>query len=358
VKINLALVGFGNVARRFVRLLGEREAELAALGLEPVITGIATRRHGALFSSRGIDAVAQADRLERPSTGSGPAAAGVMLEDGVGVAVKDAAAVIARTADLWEPAALVETTVLDIRAGQPAIDHVRAALTAGLHAVTANKGPVAFAARELQALAADRGVSFLFEGAVMDGVPVFNLVRETLPAVRVRGFEGVLNTTTNQILVAIERGEAAEVALARIQAEGIAEADPSLDLDGWDAAAKTAALANVLLDADITPRDVDREGLGADVEARVRDAASRGTRLKLIARAARDGGRVRAEVRLREVDPAGPFGSLAGPANALRLDTDLVGPIVITQLEGSLTATAYALVADLVRIVRGLRGHA
>jgi homoserine dehydrogenase len=187
---------------------------------------------------------------------------------------------------------------------------------------------------------------------------VFNQVRETLPAARVLGFEGVLNTTTNQMLVAIERGEVPETALARMQAEGIAEADPSLDLEGWDAAAKTAALANVLLDAGITPRDVDREGLGADVESRVRGAASRGKRLKLMARAARDGGRVRAEVRLREVDPSGPFGSLDGPANALRLDTDLVGPILITQLEGSLTATAYALVTDLVHVVRGLRGHA
>ena len=351
MKLNLALAGFGNVARRFVRLLREREAELAALGLEPVIVGIATKRHGALFSSRGIDAVEQAARIERGG-------AGVTLDDGIGVPVTDAMAAIARTAELWEPAALVETTVLDITAGRPAIDHVRAALTAGLHVVTANKGPAAFAARELQALAADRGLSFLFEGAVMDGVPVFNLVRETLPAARVLGFEGVLNTTTNQMLVAIERGEAAAAALARMQAEGIAEADPSLDLDGWDAAAKTAALANVLLDAGITPRDVDRDGLGKGVEARVREAAARGKRLKLVARGWRDGGRVRTEVKLREVDRAGPFGSLDGPANALRLDTDLVGPIMITQLEGSLTATAYALVSDLVRVARGLRSHA
>jgi len=349
VKLNLALAGFGNVARRFVRLLREREAELAALGLEPVIVGIATRRHGCLFSSRGIDAVEQAGRLEG---GAG------MIEDGVGIPVRDSLALIGRTADLWEPAALIETTVLDITAGQPAIDHVRAALQAGMHAVTANKGPAAFAARELQALAADRGLSFLFEGAVMDGVPVFNLVRETLPAARVIGFEGVVNTTTNEMLMAVERGETAAGALARMQAEGIAEADPSLDLEGWDAAAKAAALANVLLDAGITPRDVDREGLGPDVEARVRAARDRGMRLKLMARATRDGARVRAEVKLREVEPGGPFGSLAGPANALRIDTDLAGPIVITQLEGSLTATAYALVSDLVRVSRRLQGRA
>ena len=352
MKINLALAGFGNVARRFVRLLREREAELAALGFEPVITGIATRRHGAIFSASGIDAVEQADRLERGGSN-------VMLEDGLAVPVKDALAVIARTSDRWEPSALVETTVLDIIAGEPAITHVRAALTAGMHVVTANKGPAAFAARELLALAEDRGVSFLFEGAVMDGVPIFNLVRETLPAARVTGFEGVVNTTTNQMLVAIERGESAAAALARMQAEGIAEADPSLDLEGWDAAAKTAALANVLLDAGITPRDVDREGLGADIEARVRDAAARGRRLKLVASASRDAaGSVRASVKLREVARESPFGSLDGPANALRLDTDLAGPITITQLEGSLTATAYALVSDLVRVARRLQGRA
>lgn len=353
MKLNLALAGFGNVGRRFVRLLREREAELAALGLEPVIVGIATKRHGAIFSSRGIDAVEQADRID--------SASGVMLDDGMAVPVKDALAMIAKTGDLWEPGVLVETTVLDIAAGRPAIDHVRAALTAGLHVVTANKGPVAFAGRELRRLADDRGVAFLFEGAVMDGIPVFNLVRETLPAVRVHGFEGVLNTTTNQMLVAIERGESAAAALARMQAEGIAEADPSLDLDGWDAAAKTAALANVLLDTPgpgITPHDVDREGLGQDVETRVREAIARGSRLKLIAAARNEGGRVRAEVKLREVSPAGPFGSLDGPANAIRIDTDLAGPIVITQLEGSLTATAYALVSDLVGIARRLQGRA
>lgn len=348
MKINLALAGFGNVARRFVRLLGEKEAELAALGLEPVIVGIATRRHGAIFSARGIDAVEQADRLERGFT---------ELGDGVAVPVKDTFAMIARTSELWQAAALVETTVLDITAGQPAIDHVRAAIHGGLHVVTANKGPAAFAARALRHEADDRGVSFLFEGAVMDGVPVFNLVRETLPAARVIGFEGVVNTTTNQILVAIERGERAEDALKRMQDEGVAEADPSLDLEGWDAAAKTAALANVLLDAGITPRDVDREGLGRDVDARVRGAAQRGTRLKLVAAARRDGARVHAEVKLREVDPSGPFGSLDGPANAIRIDTDVVGPIVITQLEGSLTATAYALVSDLARVAQRLQGR-
>ena len=124
--------------------------------------------------------------------------------------------------------------------------------------MTANKGPVAFAYDRLRAEAAAAGVSFLFEGAVMDGVPIFNMVRETLPCVRITGFEGVVNTTTNHILTEMERGASFASALAKMQADGIAEADPSLDVDGWDAAAKTAALANVLMGAQITPHDVMR----------------------------------------------------------------------------------------------------
>ena len=142
---------------------------------------------------------------------------------------------------------VVETTVLDIDRGEPAIAHVRASLEGLAHVVTANKGPAAFAYDELEALAESVDRVFLFEGAVMDGVPVFNLVRETMPAVTIEGFRGVINTTCNYVLAEMERGMPFDDAMAEMQARGIAEADPSLDIDGWDAAAKTAALVNVLM---------------------------------------------------------------------------------------------------------------
>ena len=119
----------------------------------------------------------------------------------------------------------------------------------------------------------------------MDGIPVFNLVRETLPAVDIVGFRGVVNSTTNHILTALEDGEAFAPALARMQAEGIAEADPSLDVDGWDAAAKTAALANVLMDARMTPHDVDRTGIGEHTGDAARRAMAARRRLRLVASA-------------------------------------------------------------------------
>jgi homoserine dehydrogenase len=345
VQADLVLVGFGNVARRFVRLLDERRDRLAAdEDLTCRVVGISTRRHGRAWNSSGLPAsVLPPGSLPSPDDRS---------EDGS----PDSFEMIRRLGESRaDMRVVVETTTLDIAAGQPAIDHVRAAIAAGVHVVTANKGPAAFAYEPLRAEAAAAGVSFLFEGAVMDGVPVFNLVRETLPALTVRGFRGVVNSTTNHILSALEDGEPFGPALARMQAAGIAEADASLDLDGWDAAAKTAALANVLMDARITPHAVDRTGISEASERAVRSALERGFRLRLVAAAHRTtAGTVQATVRPIEVGGGDLLAGLRGQANALVLDTDLLGEIAICQMDGSLTHTAYALLSDLVAIRRRL----
>ena len=251
---------------------------------------------------------------------------------------------------------VVETTTLDIAGGEPAISHVHAAIAAGCHVVTANKGPVAFAFNALRDAAAAAGVWFLFEGAVMDGVPVFNMVRETMPCVQIRGFEGVVNTTTNHILTEMERGAAFGDALAKMQADGIAEADPSLDVDGWDAAAKTAALANVLMGAAITPHDVARTGISEASGELARIALTRDRRIKLVASAHRSAdGTVSARVEPRELSRDHLLAGLDGDANALILDTDLLGPIAICQLSSGLTQTAYAVLTDLISIARSHR---
>lgn len=340
MRADLALVGFGNVARRFARLIEERRDWLSLdYDLECRVVGIATKRHGAAFKASGLDAVGLADALDNGGT----------LDDGGA----DAFEVIRGLSQSECPLkVLIESTTLDIEAGQPAIDHVRAALQAGCHAVTANKGPAAFAYEELSALAADRGRSFLFEGAVMDGVPIFNLVRETLPAVEITGFRGVINSTTNHILSALEDGEGFDAALERMQGLGIAEADPSLDVDGWDAAAKTAALANVLLRARMTPQAVEREGIGPGTARVAMAAKARGNRVRLVASARTGPDGVATSVRPVELPETDLLAGLRGMANALVLQTDLLGEIVVSQLSGSLTQTAYALLSDLVTIRR------
>jgi homoserine dehydrogenase len=245
--------------------------------------------------------------------------------------------------------------VLDIREGEPARSHVRAALEGGAHVVTVNKGPAAFAYHELAALARVRGREFLSEGAVMDGIPVLNLVRETLPGIRVEGFRGVVNSTTNHILTALTRGETFDAALARMQAEGIAEADPALDIDGWDAAAKTAILMNVLMDARVTPHDVERQGIRGVSADDVRAAAADGERLRLVASAGWRNGAIRGRVHVERVPADDPLGALEGQQNALLIRTDRLGEIGILQREGGLTQTAYAVVSDLATVMGRLK---
>ena len=339
MRISLLLVGYGNVARRFVQLLDESRDSLDALGLEPVIAGIVTR-HGGVFDNAGL--------IRNPMPGEG-------LQPQSESTAQWIESHVPRISDIC---VVVETTTLDVLSGEPALSHVRAALAAGAHVITANKGPAAFAAAELLAAAETRGLSFLFEGAVMDGIPVFNLVRDTCPAVTVRGFRGVINSTTNHIITALERDEPFDTALARMQRDGVAEADASLDLDGWDAAAKTAALANVWLDARTTPRQIRREGIDGSTGARAKAALANGRRLKLVAWATLaqgTAGKTDSAVELQELAPDDPLGILDGQGNALEIDTWPLGRIVITQRDGGLEKTAQALVSDLVTAARRAR---
>lgn len=156
---------------------------------------------------------------------------------------------------------LFEATSLNAKTGQPGIDHIRAALQLGAHAITANKGPVVHAYEELRDLAAKHGRAFLFESTVMDGVPIFSSFRENLPLIEVTGFRGILNSTTNVIVSGMEEGLSFEESLKRAQEIGVAETDPTDDIEGWDAAVKVAALVRVVMQAPIAVDKIDRHGI-------------------------------------------------------------------------------------------------
>ncbi|MBI2833158.1 MAG: homoserine dehydrogenase [Acidobacteria bacterium] len=352
VALDLALVGFGNVARRFVRLLQERADGLRSdPGVDVRVIGISTRRHGAALALDGLDAIAAADAVERGGALQRFHDEGAGLPAGTIAFINRAASAHRHSA---RELVMVETTVLDINAGQPAIDHVRAAFASGAHVVTANKGPVAFAYRELAQMADAAGVEFRFESAVMDGIPVFNLARETLPGATVRGFRGVINSTTNYILTAMEEGRSFDEALRDMQADGVAEADASLDLDGWDAAAKVAALANVLMDARITPGDVRRTGIRGVRAEDVREARARGRRVKLVASAARRDETVIGRVEPVDIPSDDVLANLPGMSNAVVLETDVLGRLAVIEIDCGLTQTAYGLLSDLLGVATGL----
>lgn len=350
--LDLILVGFGRVGRALVRLLDERAAVLRTRhDLAWRIIGVATLNHGTVFDPAGLSGSTLLERYGR----------GLLLDaaERAPLTVRELLERARVRVPRGHTPVMVETTPLDVHhGGEPATGHVRAALEAGLHVVTANKGPVAFAYRELRALAARVGRRFLFEGAVMDGIPVFSFVRETLPAVEIRGFRAILNTTTQYILCAMERGESFERALQCMQEQGFTEADPSHDLEGWDAAAKTAALVNVLLDGSATPLTIAREGIRGVGPMHLAEAVARGCRLRMVASAAREWGAPVGRVRLEELAADDPLAGLKDTQNAIMFDTDLLGRVGVMQLESGLVQTAYALVADLVACAKGAPNQA
>ena len=245
---------------------------------------------------------------------------------------------------------LFEATSLNVETGQPAIDHIRAALEHGAHAITANKGPIVHAYRELRDLAAKQGKRFLFESTVMDGVPIFSLF-DQLPAIHLQGFHGILNSTTNVILSEMEQGLSFEDALKKAQQLGIAETDATHDIEGWDAAVKTAALVTVLMDVPIRLDEVDREGIRDLTPKALRNARRDGWPFKLVCRAQRTSDGVKASVKPEKILSTQPMARITGTSSYIYFETDIFPGLAITEENPGLYATAYGLLADFVRAV-------
>jgi homoserine dehydrogenase len=343
--MRVLILGFGNVGRRLAEILTERASYPGLDGLDVSVVGITTGSRGAVVNPAGLN-------LGRVLAWHGSHGS----FDGFSHASAMTSAEALKTLD-YDVA--VEMTPLDIRGqGAAAIGHVWAALSRGRHVVTCNKGPLAWAWRPLRDLARERGVSFLYETTVMDGVPVFNLAQSCLRGNTILRIEGILNSTTNFVLCEMERGLSLQAAVAGAQRLGVAEADPSDDLDGWDAAVKVSALANVLLDAELPPEAVERESLSAVSAQRIEDALTREHRLKVVCEAFRVGSpgesRVIGRVRVREIPVSDPFALVEGTGSILRFTTDILGSIVLTEEDPDLSTTAYGVISDLLRLQEDL----
>jgi len=337
----VALLGFGNVGRALAQLLLRKTDELRSrYGLEVVVTGIATGRHGMALNPRGID-LTQALELAQQGRDLRALSTEPPPTDSLDFVRRVAADV------------LFENTPVNYETGEPAISHLRLALERGMHAITANKGPVVHAFHELRHLARCQNRRFLFESAVMDGAPVFALYEATLPAAQVRAFRGILNSTTNLILTRMEEhGETLEQAVAYAQRIGIAETDPSGDIDGWDAAIKVAALVTVFMDQPCKPQQVQRTGIRHLTLDDIRAAAAQGKRWKLVCSARRTAdGRIEARVEPQLVGPESPLYGVMGTSSIVEMETDVLGRLALREDDPTPHTTAYGLLADFLRAV-------
>ena len=324
--LRLALLGYGTVGRALHALLEQQRTELSAeYGITFMFTAVASRSTGWMASAAGLD-----DNL-----------AG-------GAACSDIQAWLAESgADV-----VFEAIALEPHTGEPALGYLADALRFGAHAISANKGPVVHGYRTLSALASASGRAYRFESAVMDGAPLFSLVRNCLPLSGLTAVRGVFTSTATIVLEAVERGGSMAEGVAHAQALGIAEADPSYDVDGWDSAVKLCAVANVLLGADLRPGDVERTGIGSLSEEAIRSARTEGAAWRLVGEVRRDSdGTVRARVAPERLTPADAMGLVTGTTLVTHLEAEVFpGGLTITSRDPDPTTTAYGMLADFVSV--------
>jgi homoserine dehydrogenase len=334
----LALLGFGNVGRAFARLLQRKENELETkYGINFIVTGIATGHHGIAVDADGLDLNQAVELVER----------GQSLSLITQLPITDSLDFVNSVpADV-----LFENSPVNHENGEPAVTYLHIALERGMHAITANKGPVVHAYRELTDLAAKRKRKFYFESTVMDGAPIFSLFRSAIPAANLTSFRGILNSTTNLILGRMENGEAFDDAVKYAQKVGLAETDPSGDVDGWDASIKVAALVTVLMGIPLKPQDVDRTGIRGITPEMIASAKAEGKRWKLVCTAERDGNNVKGRVAPELVASSSPLFSVDGSSSIVEFHTDTLSSLSIVEGNPGPETTAYGLLADFINAV-------
>ncbi|QOX64428.1 hypothetical protein FRZ06_14295 [Anoxybacterium hadale] len=338
-KIKIALLGFGNAGKAFAALLQDKLEEIRKnYRSDVIVTAIATGSRGCLINENGVDVARALSEIQ---------------EQGRFFAENPDASTLT-SLEIAEKAAydiLVEMTPLAIFSGRPAIDHIEAAFHRKKHVITANKGPIAWDFKRLRRLAESQGVRFCYETTVMDGTPVFNLVEDTLKLCRVTAVKGILNSTTNFILEELAKGRPYDEVIAEGKMKGFVEADPALDVEGWDAAAKTAALLNVLMDADITPDLIQRKGIAGITTDQLREADARGKVIKLLCRGTIQNGTVIGSVGPEEIDQKDLFASISGTSSVVTITTDLMGPVSVVEHDPEILQTAYGVLSDLIRVI-------
>ena len=309
-----------------------------------MITGLGSRRQGLYIHPDGVNAGEFADEQDPLRQ---------FRKEGTGVKNAEHFIEAGRNAGA---SLFIELTTLQPRDGEPALTYIRKALEAGMDVVTANKGPVAHAQRELQELAHSQNVQLRFESAVMDGLPLLNLVEFTLPAAGMRGFRGLLNATSSLVLNMIEQGYSQEDAIRKAQQVGVAEADPWYDLDGWDAVMKTTILANSLMEGELTPDMVERAGIRDLTNDDICAAALAGSPYRLVSEARRKHGMLMASVRPVRIGAEDTLRVGSGDmTGVISLETDVMGTITLIEHSPTVQQTAYGVLSDLIIIQRNRR---
>jgi len=339
----IAMIGCGVVGQGLLKILRDKKQHLnEKYGFNAELVAVSDKFKGSIMVSQGIDLETFIQHLERKEP------IGEFKADGA-VYGLDPVDTICRT----DADTVIELSFTDVKTGEPAATHIRTALKNGKNVVTTNKGPSALFHRELATLARENGVFYKHEGTVMSGTPIFSLLDYTLAGNTVKGFKGLLNGTTNFILTKMElEGMSYQDALALAQKLGYAEADPTADVEGYDALAKVLILSNVILGGELKEADVHREGITGISLDDIKNAAKEGKRYKLVGSAKMEGGMITASVAPQKLSLTDPLAGVSGANNAVTFETDLMGPVTIQGAGAGQIETGFSVLIDLMNIER------
>ena len=337
----LAFIGFGTVGQGLSEILLEKKEMLKKkYDFTWTVVAISDIMKGSVYDKNGLDMknvldlVKKGKKLDEYPTG---------LKDWDSLTtIRDS------NADT-----IVEVTFTDVKTGEPAITHIKAALNSGKNVVSTNKGPVVKQAVNLLKLAEKNKAFYGFEGVVLAGTPAVNLAEYTLAGNDIKGFKGILNGTTNYILTRMEEGMSYEDALKKAQELGYAEADPTGDVEGLDALGKVVILTNVVLGKNIGWQDVERKGITGISKEDIKKAKEDGMRWKLIGSAEiQVNGSVKAKVKPIILPLNDPLAGVNEATNALTFFTDELGPVTIVGPGAGRRQTGFSLLIDLLNINR------
>ena len=336
---NIALIGFGGVNRALADIIATDEEKFyREMGFNLRIVAVSDMFLGSVYTPEGIDLTLLAAL---------PVAQGACATLPNGKATAENEDIIKNSnADI-----VVEATVTDSVTGQPATSHCRWALSTGKHVSTTNKGPLAFAEKELMDLALKNNVGFEYEGVVMSGTPVLRFADKLLKGSEIHQFSGILNGTANYVLGLVEQGHTFADAITSAQKQGYAEADPSADVEGKDVMLKVIVLANRLWGANLTRDNVQCQGITGLTETMVKEAVAEGCHWKLVGKASKqENGSVVASVSPEKLSLEHPLAGISGAVNAITFTSGMLGDVTVSGPGAGRIETAYAILSDIIAI--------
>lgn len=343
-ELKICMAGFGNLGRRFSQLLLEKEEYLRnEYGYSFKVTGISTRSRGTLVNPDGIVLQDALDMIEN---------SGKFSVDYPDFTSGDTIEMIKSSgADIF-----LELSTLSVSDGQPAADYIRFALENGMHVITANKGPEVWHYKELKQLADDKGLMYLYETTVMGGAPLFSLMRECLHGNKLLGFKGILNGTSNYVLCSMEKGNSYDQAIREAQRIGIAEADPSIDMGGFDGAVKLCALANIFMGCQFTPDTIDITSLEGITAEEIEKAREEGFKIKYICQAMpdKDTGAIKAKISPEKLPATDLLCNVESNSLAITLYADLAGELTIVSSGAEMLQIVFGIYSDLLTLLKKL----